>query len=154
MKKAIPFDFVLSELAEASPYIKPMFGCTSVYVEEKIVFILRQRGKPEADDGVWLATTEEHHQSLKKDFPQMRSLEIFGPGPTGWQVLPEDAEDFEETVLKACQFVLEGDPRIGKIPKSKWKKKKSNKKTQKKIQKKIGSKPSQKKVKKKGLRIK
>ncbi len=126
MKKPVPFDFVLSELEDLSPYIKPMFGCTSVYVGEKIVFILRQRGNPLPDDGVWLATTGEHHASLQKDFPSMRSLEIFGPGPTGWQVLPVDAEDFEDNVLRACEMVRQGDPRIGKIPKSRWKKKPSN----------------------------
>lgn len=133
MKKSIPFDFVLEELAELSPYTKPMFGCTSVYVGDKIVFILRQREKPPADDGVWLATTGEHHKSLQKDFPNMRSIEIFGPGPTGWQVLPLSSEDFEDSVLKACQLVLKGDLRIGKIPKSKWKKKKTKTVKKKKI---------------------
>jgi len=123
MKKPVPFDFVLSELEDLSPYTKPMFGCTGVYVGEKIVFILRQKGNPLPDDGVWLATTGEHHQSLQRDFPSMRSIELFGPGPTGWQVLPEDAEDFEESVLRACQMIRENDPRIGKIPKSRWKKK-------------------------------
>jgi hypothetical protein len=123
MKKTVPFDFVLSELEDLAPYTKPMFGCTSVYVGEKIVFILRQRGNPLPDDGVWLATTGEHHASLQKDFPSMRSLEIFGPGPTGWQVLPVDAEDFEDSVLRACEMIRQGDPRIGKIPKPRWKKK-------------------------------
>jgi hypothetical protein len=127
-RKPIPFDFVLNELERLSPYTKPMFGCTSVYVGEKIVFILRKKGTPAEDDGVWLATTAEHHQSLQKDFPSMRSIVVFGPGPTGWQVLPEDSEDFEESVLKACQMVLDGDSRIGKIPKSRWKKKQNLKK--------------------------
>jgi hypothetical protein len=35
---------------------------------------------------------------------------------TGWQVLPVDAPDFEEAVLRACDLVLAGDPRIGKVP--------------------------------------
>ncbi|MFZ0824196.1 MAG: hypothetical protein WAM87_11105, partial [Terriglobales bacterium] len=35
---------------------------------------------------------------------------------TGWQVLPADAPDFEEAALRACEFVLAGDPRIGKVP--------------------------------------
>ena len=123
MKKPVPFDFVLSELESLAPYTKPMFGCTAVYVGDKIVFILRQKGNPLPDDGVWVATTGEHHASLKKDFPSIRSIELFGPGPTGWQVLPADADDFEDSVLKACQFVLRNDERIGKIPKSRWKKK-------------------------------
>jgi hypothetical protein len=105
-----------------------MFGCTAVYVGDKIVFILRQKGNPIPDDGVWLATTAEHHESLQKDFPTMRSIELFGPGPTGWQVLPADSDDFEDNVLKACAFILQSDPRIGKIPKSRWKKKGTSKK--------------------------
>ena len=35
---------------------------------------------------------------------------------TGWQVLPTDAEDFEEAALRACELVLARDPRIGKVP--------------------------------------
>jgi hypothetical protein len=35
---------------------------------------------------------------------------------TGWQILPVDADDFEESALRACELVLEGDARIGKVP--------------------------------------
>lgn len=136
MKKSIPFEFVLEELASLAPRTNPMFGCTAVYVEsngtEKIVFILRQKGNPIEDDGVWLATTGEHHKSLQKDFPNMRSIKVFGPGPTGWQVLPVDASDFEESVIRACEFVKDRDPRIGKIPKTKLRKGAKSKKTTKK----------------------
>jgi hypothetical protein len=99
-----------------------MFGCLAVYVrdkvQEKIVLILRNKDTPgqTADNGVWLATTEEHHQSLRRDFPNMRSIKVLGKKVTGWQVLPSDAEDFEEAALRACEFVLAGDPRIGKVP--------------------------------------
>ena len=68
------------------------------------------------DNGVWLATTEEHHQSLRGEFPNMRSIRLFGKEVTGWQVLPADAQDFEEAALRACELVLGGDPRIGKVP--------------------------------------
>ena len=125
VKKPIPHEFVLELLERAAPYTKPMFGCRAVYVEDKIVLILRERGDPVEDDGVWLATTGEHHESLQKEFPSMRSLKLFGPGPTGWQVLPQDSSDFESSVEKACRLILAGDPRIGKIPKRKSPKKKS-----------------------------
>lgn len=118
LKKTIPFEFVLDALESAEPYTKPMFGCTAVYVGEKIVLILRDREDFPDDRGIWLATTSEHHASLAAEFPSMRSITIFGPGPTGWQVLPADAEDFEESALKACELVLHGDPRIGKVPKA------------------------------------
>lgn len=121
--KPIPFEFVLEQLFSAQPVIKPMFGCHAIYVGPKIVMILRKKEGHTHDNGVWLATTTEHHASLKKDFPSMRSITVFGDGETGWQLLPEDEEDFEECVLQACRFVLKGDQRIGKIPKQKRKKK-------------------------------
>jgi hypothetical protein len=116
-KKSIPFEFVLDELADLDPWTRPMFGCTAVYVEEKIVFILRH--KKDADDGVWLATTKEHHESLRRELPNMRSITVFGTGVTGWQVLPSDADDFEESVLRATALVRAGDLRVGKVPKGK-----------------------------------
>src|SRR6266404_6833045 len=112
IKKSIPFEFVLEELERVSPYTKPMFGALGVYVGDKIVFILRNRESSPVDNGIWVATTGEHNQSLQKIFPYMRSLKLFGPGPTGWQVLPVDAEDFEESALRACELVLRGDVRI------------------------------------------
>jgi hypothetical protein len=116
-KKKIPFDFVLEELANLQPWTRPMFGCTAVYIEKKIVFILRYKQQKDRDDGVWLATTRDHHNSLRREFPSLRSIGILGAGVTGWQVLPADAEDFEESVQSACALVRAGDPRIGKVPK-------------------------------------
>ena len=94
-----------------------MFGCLAVYVEERIVLILRDKPSRKADNGVWLATTAVHHESLQREFPQMRSIRVLGRKVTGWRVLPADAADFEDAALRACELVLKGDPRIGKIPK-------------------------------------
>jgi hypothetical protein len=66
---------------------------------------------------VWIATTKEHHVSLRRKLPNLRSITVFGVGESGWQVLPVDAEDFEESVILACTQVRAGDPRIGKVPK-------------------------------------
>ena len=96
-----------------------MFGCLAVYVGDKIVCVLRdKRDKTAADDGMWLATTVEHHESLRRDFPSMRSIEVLGKEVTGWQVLPAAEPDFEETALRACEFIVAGDTRIGKVPAS------------------------------------
>jgi hypothetical protein len=93
-----------------------MFGCLAVYVGEKIVLILRYKRDKSADNGVWLATTEAHHESLSREFPHMRSIKILGKSVTGWQVLPADSPDFEEAALHACELIVARDPRIGKIP--------------------------------------
>ena len=121
-KKSVPFAFVLDALAQLSPRTNPMFGCLAVYVGPKIVLILRDRPTHPADNGVWLATTREHHESLRTEFPSLRSIEVLGEGrETGWQLLPASAPDFEEAALHACDLVLARDPRIGKVPKTKRK---------------------------------
>jgi hypothetical protein len=93
-----------------------MFGCLAIYVDDKIVLILRDKPSHEADNGVWLATTVDHHESLQRDFPNMRSIGVLGKEVTGWQVLPASAWDFEESALHACELVQDRDPRIGKVP--------------------------------------
>ena len=115
-RKPIPHAFVLDAISTLSPHTRPMFGCLAIYVKDKIVLILRDKPTNTADNGVWLATTEEHHQSLRREFPNMRSIQVLGKPVTGWQVLPVDAPDFEAAALRACELVLAGDTRIGKIP--------------------------------------
>jgi len=105
-----------SDLFALGAVTRPMFGCLAIYVKDKIALILRDKPTNTADNGVWLATTEEHHQSLRGEFPNMRSIQVLGKPVTGWQVLPVDAPDFESSALRACELVLAGDPRIGKIP--------------------------------------
>ena len=115
-RKVVPHEFVLDAIAPLLPWTRPMFGCLAVYVEDKIVLILRDKRDETADNGVWLATTEEYHESLRREFPNMRSIQVFGKEVTGWQVLPADAPDFEEAVLLACELLVARDPRIGKVP--------------------------------------
>ena len=119
MKSKIPFEFVLEELDRIHPRVKPMFGCYAIYVGEKLVLILRQRNDYTDDNGVWLAALHEHHASLKKEFPFMRSVRLLGSAETVWQNIPAEEDDFEELVLKACGLILKGDVRIGKISKPK-----------------------------------
>ncbi len=117
-RKPVPHQFVLDALAPLSPWTRPMFGCLAIYIDEKIVLILRDKPTYTADNGVWLATIEEHHPTLRPEFPYMRSIRLLGKKVTGWQLLPVDSPDFEEAALHACDLVLAGDPRIGKIPAS------------------------------------
>ena len=115
-RKAVPHEFVLEAIAALSPRTRPMFGCLAVYVEDKIVLILRDKRDKTVDNGVWLATAEEHHESLRREFPNMRSVQVLGKKVTGWQVLPGEAPDFEEAALRACELIVARDPRIGKVP--------------------------------------
>jgi hypothetical protein len=115
-RKPVPHRFVLDALAELEPRTNPMFGCLAIYVGEKIVLILRDKPSYPSDNGVWLATSHEHHDSLRDEFPSMRSIQLLGKKITGWQVLPADSKNFESDALRACELVLAGDARIGKVP--------------------------------------
>jgi hypothetical protein len=131
--KPVAHAFVLEELQSSlSPNrlrVRPMFGSHALYVDEKIVLILRRKQNPKTirDDGVWVALANpDLGPSMKKVFPSLREIEMFqGRGRTGfsgWLNLPEDDDGFEEAALEVCRLVTKGDPRIGKIPKPKAKK--------------------------------
>jgi hypothetical protein len=130
-RQELPYEFVLEALSRLSPRTRPMFGCTAVYVEDKIVLILRDKPTHTEDNGVWLATTAAHHASLRPDFPNMRSVQLLGGKITGWQILPADSLDFEEMALRACELIIARDPRIGKVPKAKRSSSSKAKKTEK-----------------------
>ena len=118
-KTSIPFEFVLEQLYSVNVEIRPMFGCFGVYVHNKIVLMLRKKTTSVRDNGVWVATDKEYHDSLKQIFPSMRTISVFGGKESNWQNLPADANDFEEMVMRACELILRGDNRIGRETKRK-----------------------------------
>lgn len=101
-----------------------MFGCHAIYSGGKIFLIVRKKQDHTDANGVWIATGKEHHESLRKELHSMKSVYILSDGKneTGWQMIHEDADDFEESVTKICEMILKGDERIGKVPKAKKKK--------------------------------
>lgn len=115
-QKRIPYPFVLEILNKKDPIVRPMFGCYAIYVEGKIVLILRDRESHSDCNGVWIATSRIHHERLKKIFPSMQSISVLGEGVTNWQMLPASDDNFERLVTKACEMILQGDERIGKVP--------------------------------------
>ena len=124
--RKIPFDFVLDHLFSMEPIVKPMFGCHAIYVGEKIMLILRNREDHQDSNGIWIATRSEHHASLRKEFPLMRSIAVLseGKGETGWQMIGTDNDDFETSAIKLCDMIVRADERIGRVPKAKKKKNK------------------------------
>ena len=125
LNKKIPFDFVLDYLFPVNAVVKPMFGSYAIYVGDKIMLVLRDRESHREANGVWIATSAEHHESLKKDFPSMCSVYILSDGKaeTNWQMIPVSADDFETSVTRCCDLILQNDVRIGRIPKPRKKKK-------------------------------
>jgi hypothetical protein len=125
--RKIPFPFITDLLFPLNIIVKPMFGCHAIYVKEKIMLILRDREDHEDANGVWIATSKEHHPSLKKEFPSMHSVFILsnGKGETEWQMIHVDDDNFESYAMRLCELVLKRDERIGRIPKKKSGSKKS-----------------------------
>ncbi len=121
-KKRPPFPFVLDELAPLDPVSRAMFGAIAVYVGERIIFILRDKGPADADTGVWVAFESDQLPALRKLLPRLEGIEVFGDAVSGWKKLAASSPEFEEDVLAACALVLRGDPRIGKVPNAKKKK--------------------------------
>lgn len=118
-KKKVPFGFVLEELNALSPTIKPMFGGFIVYIGEKMSLFLYDQEKLPGFKGVSLATTPEHYRSLALEFQSTRDAEPRKIGKHPWLHIPADVADFEEQALKACELILNGDPRIGREPEPK-----------------------------------
>ncbi len=122
MRKNIPFDFIFDYLITLDIKTKPMFGLWAIYLDDKIMLILRQRDKNQEMNGVWIATSQEFHNSLRKDIPSLTSITPNTLEDTEWQLIPENHPDFETSVRKACELILNHDIRIGRIPKPKKKK--------------------------------
>lgn len=119
VKKKIPFAFALEELEALSPITKPMFGGCIVYIGEKMTLFLCDREKLPGFKGVLLATTPEDYRSLAEEFSSTRDAEPQKIGKHPWLHIPAESADFEEQVLKACELILRGDPRIGRLPEEK-----------------------------------
>jgi len=88
-----------------------MFGNHSIYVGNKLLLATREHKTKPTDNGIWIGTSTEYHESLKKEFPSIRHMELFKIKK--WLLLPIDAEDFEESAIRICELIKENDERIG-----------------------------------------
>ena len=120
MQKEAPFNFIMDYLIPLEVKVKPMFGMFAIYIGEKIMMMLRHRNKNPERNGIWLAINGEYAESLKTEFPSLAA--IYGlPGKSEiaeWLLLASDAEDFESTAIGLCELIVNGDHRIGHIPRS------------------------------------
>jgi hypothetical protein len=115
MLKPVPYEFVFDYLPTGI-IVKKMFGMHYIYWGKRIMLILRKQDNQPELNGLWLATGREHHQSLKRDIPELGSFFIYKDERQGnWLFLPGDTEDFEEPAIKVCEMITHGDPRIGKL---------------------------------------
>ena len=113
-----PFPFILDALLPLEPVVRPLFGCQALYAGEKILLVLRLRDDHPEANGIWIATEKKHHAGLKRQLPSTHSVYLLsgGKSETNWQMLPADAEAFEQEAVRLCELILSGDTRIGRVP--------------------------------------
>ena len=114
-RRPFPFPFVLDEVAALRPRLKRMFGFTHVYLDEKLLFSLRDSPKQPATNGIWIYTTVEDVDSLAREFPELPRRQLWRSGRNAWVVLASRLAVFEEYAFKLCELVLKGDQRIGRV---------------------------------------
>ena len=116
-RKQSSFQFVLDELLPLRPTVKKMFGFTHVYLEETLLLSLRESKSQPKYNGVWLYTLAEHVESLRGEFPQLprRCFWKSKKSGHGWVILAAGLEEFEEYAFRACELILRGDRRIGRV---------------------------------------
>ena len=117
-KNSVPFSFVVDELASLRPTIKPAFGFTYLYLDDRLLCGLRDSNKQTGSNGMWIFTTTENLESLGKEFPQLSRRYLWRSGKNAWVILPSRLAEFEEYAFKACELMLNGDKRIGRLSRS------------------------------------
>ena len=106
---------MIDELTSIRPTIKHAFGFTYVYLDDLLLCGLRNSKKQPGSNGIWLFTTVEHSESLIQEFPQLSRRNLWRSGKNAWIILPSRLGEFEEYAFKACELILNGDRRIGRL---------------------------------------
>lgn len=104
-----------------NPEVRRMFSGFAVYLDDRIVCMLRDHPKSPRDNGVWLVLSESVDPTdpeLHREFPSIRSIELLRNKISHWLLIPSDSPSFEREALHACDLLLRHDHRFGRIPKS------------------------------------
>ena len=113
--QTIPFAFIIDELESLRPAVRKVFGFAHVYLEDRLLFSLRDAATRTSTNGMWLYTTTEHADTLAAEFDDLPRRQIWRSGKNAWIVLATRLSNFEEHALRACELILEGDRRIGRV---------------------------------------
>ncbi|RMB57618.1 hypothetical protein EAX61_10920 [Dokdonia sinensis] len=115
------YDFIIDLLYPLELRQRKMFGVDAYYIEDKMVFALREKNHNIIDNGIWIATTKQHHQKLKHTFKTIKPIETIGI--KSWLMLPASSDIFEYEVQLLVHLIRMRSPLIGIIPKSQISKK-------------------------------
>ncbi|HEY8227214.1 MAG TPA: hypothetical protein VIG25_18205 [Pyrinomonadaceae bacterium] len=111
----VPFPFVLEELMPLRPTVKRAFGFTYLYLDDILLCGLRESQNRPNSNGIWLFTTREHVDRLANEFPDLPKRYLWRSGNNAWVILPSKLAYFEDYAFKACELILNGDRRIGRV---------------------------------------
>jgi hypothetical protein len=119
-KKQARFQFVIDELLPIRPRIQPAFGFTYLYIGERLVLALRDSLKQPKYNGVWLFTDAEHIDNFRREFESLprRCFWRSRKSGCGWVIIAAEFAEFEEYAFRACELILNGDRRIGRVSKA------------------------------------
>lgn len=118
MPKPVPYNFVLDYLPRRV-VVKPQFGMHYFYLDKKLMLMLRKTDKNDGLNGIWVASSKAHHQTLAVDVPALTDF-ILDTGEkydSHWRFLREEDDDFEMSAITICELISRGDSRIGKATK-------------------------------------
>ena len=118
MPQPAPYDFVFDYLPSRT-VVKSRFGMHYVYLDKKIVLMLRKTGKGDGLNGIFVATVKAHHLTLINDVPALTgfTLDTGERYESHWKFLSEEDDAFERSAIKICELISHGDKRIGKATK-------------------------------------
>ncbi|MBS1527862.1 MAG: hypothetical protein JST19_19615 [Bacteroidetes bacterium] len=111
----MPYDFILDYLPR-NIVVKQNFGMFYIYLNKKMMLILRRAAGNQNMNGIWVTSSRQHHQSLQEEVPALGDF-VLDNGEThdsDWRLLKDGHEDFEEEAIKICELISQGDKRIGK----------------------------------------
>ena len=120
-RRSPPYPFIIEALTPLEPEVRPMFSGFAVYVDEKIVLMLRDSQKHPEDNGAWLVfseTADLGDPGIRRDFPSIRLIGLLGGKIGHWRLIPADSPTFESEALHACELLLKHDARLGRVPES------------------------------------
>ncbi len=117
MDREPPFDFIFDYLLPIEIEVKPFFGMFAIYANSKLLLLLRERANEPEKNGIWIATVGNGAESLKKELPGSVILFERKSRKDEWLLIPPDDDAFESSAIRLCELIVHRDPRIGKIPK-------------------------------------
>lgn len=116
MARAVPYDFIFDYLPR-NIIVKPMFGMYYIYLNKKLMLMLREAVKEPEMNGIWVATYKKHHKSLEQEIPGLAMYVLYDGDKkyeSHWKLLKPDDDDFETSAIYVCELISKGDNRIGR----------------------------------------